>query len=107
MKIETKFNSKDIVYFLTGNQELLDNYSSHIIKTGEVFVVKGQIGLLHITGNFGDEYEVEYDVYVKVENGIKQIRVHESMCAADPTELGHNVTNCYYRSGEQAFNNKY
>jgi len=104
MKIETKFNSKDIVYFLTVNHDNLDD-CNRTLKTGELFVVKGEVGRISITGNFGGECEVVYEVYINVNNGVKTVNVHEDFCAPNPTQLGVDVTYRYYLSGEKRNDN--
>lgn len=101
MEIKTKFNIKDIVYFLTTNQDYLDN-AEKTLKVGEVFVCKGEIGQIDIQYN-NESHDIIYSVYIKVLNETKLIRVHENFCAPDLTQLGVNVTNRYYKSGE---NNK-
>lgn len=99
MEIKTKFNTKDIVYFLTANQDYLDN-AEKTLKVGEVFVCKGEIGQIDIQCDYIESHDIVYSVYIKVLNGTKLVRVYEDFCAPDPTQLGVNVTNRYYKSGE-------
>lgn len=102
MEIKTRFNTKDIVYFLTTNQDYLDN-TEKTLKIGEVFVCKGEVGQLEIFCNNNENHDIVCSIYINVHNGTKMVRVHENFCAPDPTQLGVNVTNRYYKSGE---NNK-
>ena len=102
MEIKTKFNIKDTVYFLTANQDYLDN-DERTLKLGEVFVCKGEVGQIDIHCNYTETHDNVCSVYIRVPNGTKQVQVHEDFCAADPTQLGVDVTNRYYKSGE---NNK-
>ncbi len=99
MEIKTKFNPKDIVYFLTENSNYL-NDDEKIRKKGEVFVCRGEVGHVNIIVNY-DDYDISYNIYIKISNGVKQVEVHEDFCAPDPTQLGLNVTNKYYLSGEK------
>lgn len=99
MEIKTKFNTKDIVYFLTANQDYLDN-AEKTLKVGEVFVCKGEVGQLEIQCYNNESHDIICSVYIRILNGTKLVRIHEDYCAPDPTQLGVNVTNRYYLSGE-------
>ncbi len=100
MEVKTKYNPKDIVYFLTESSDYLDD-CNRTLKEGEVFVCKGEVGHVDIAVHYGNEYDICYNIYIKVQNGMKQVEVHEDFCAPDPTQLGLNVTNRYYMSGEK------
>lgn len=98
MEIKTKFNTKDVVYFLTSYQDFLDNEKT--LKLGEVFVCKGEVEQIDIQYNYNETYNIIYSVRIKVFNGTKSVQVDENFCAPDPTQLGVNVTNRYYKSGK-------
>lgn len=102
MEIKTRFDTKETVYFLTANQDYLDN-AQKTLKVGEVFVCKGEIGQIDIQSNYDNNNNIVCSIYIRVLNGIRLVQVHEDFCAPDPTQLGVNVTNRYYKSGE---NNK-
>jgi len=97
MKAETRFNTEDIVYFLSTEPNYIDQ---HYLKVGEIFIIKGKIGNINITGKYGGEYDVEYQVYINALGSMKKIRVHESMLAGNREELGNMVANDFYVSGE-------
>lgn len=99
MEIKTRFNTEDIVYFLTAESDYLDNVEK-TLKVGEVFVCKGEVGEIDIKYNNNENYDIVCSVYIKVLNGIRQVQIHEDFLAPDPTQLGVNVTNRYYKSGE-------
>jgi len=99
MKVKTKFDVGDTVYFLSAEPDYIDqNNSDHHLKIGEVFVIKGKVGNIHITGKSENKYDVEYRVCIRALGGVNEIGVHESMCASDIVQLGVNVSNCYYVS---------
>lgn len=103
MEIKTRFDSGDIVYFLSTDPNCVDD-KEHYWKTGEVFIVKGKVGLVHITGNHDKNYEVEYSVYIRALDGVKQINVSEEMLANNREELGNMVADDFYVSGETHVN---
>jgi hypothetical protein len=100
MEIKTKFNPKDIVYFLTVIADNLDD-SSRTLKKGEAFVCKAEVGDIEITTGYEGKYNIVYSLYIRIENGTRQVHIHEDFCAPDPTQLGLDVTNRYYKSGEK------
>ena len=103
MKIKTKFNAKETIYFLTANQDYLDNNEKKL-KIGEIFVCKAEIRQIDIQSNYDESNDIIYSVYIRVNNGRRLVRVHEDFCASDLMYLGLDVINKYYKSGEK--NNK-
>lgn len=97
MKIETKFNPQDIIYFLTSERDYRDT-EDHNLKTGEVFVCKGEVHKININGTFDGKYDIEYVVYIRAYGQGRRINIHEDMCAANIPQLGLNVSNYYYIS---------
>jgi len=66
-----------------------------------VFIAKGIVGRFKVIGDINGGYEVLYEVYINVYGctNNKVATVSEKFLAPDTTQLGVNVTNRYYVSG--------
>lgn len=99
MEIKTIYNANDIVFYLSNDKKYCND--DKILKDGEVFVVKAQIGKITIEVRGDGNYRIKYEVYVKLPSGVRTDVVLEEFLAPDTTQLGLNVTNRYYLSGDK------
>lgn len=101
MEIKTRYDVKDTVYFLTTIQSYHDE-PEPLLKQGELFVCKAEIGSIDIKANYNGKYDIIYSVYIRISSGgTRNIKVHEDFCAPNHVQLGLDVQNRYYKSGEK------